>query len=86
MEKVVVERTFETPVDLRAVDKTMARSGWCLDVHRVRFVEGFLSADGKRMVCIYEAPDAESVRVANREMGAPFDHVWTAARITRDPA
>jgi hypothetical protein len=81
MEHVVVERSFTEPVQPGDVDKTMARRGWCLDAHRVTFVQGFLSADGRRMVCVYEAPDAESVRIANREMGAPFDRVWTAARI-----
>jgi hypothetical protein len=27
---------------------------------------------------VYEAPDAESVRIVNRQAEAPFDCVWTA--------
>jgi hypothetical protein len=29
------------------------------------------------MLCLYEAPDAESVRVAQREVALPHDSVWT---------
>lgn len=30
------------------------------------------------MVCIYAAPDAESVRSAQRQAGMPFETVWAA--------
>lgn len=36
-----------------------------------------LGADGRRMLCVFVAPDAESVRIANRESGATFDRAWT---------
>jgi hypothetical protein len=32
------------------------------------------------MICLYEAPDAESVRQAQREAGVPFDEAWAFAR------
>jgi hypothetical protein len=30
------------------------------------------------MICLYQAPDAEAVRHANRMAGVPFDRVWPA--------
>ena len=40
-------------------------------------VEGSLvSADRKRMVCEYEAADAETMRRIQREAGAQFERIW----------
>jgi hypothetical protein len=52
------------------------QAAWCLEKHGVRFVASYFSADKTRMICVYEAPDAESVRTANRVSGVPFDRVW----------
>lgn len=78
MEHVVVERLFEEPVTKAQMVAMRKRGKWCLDAHRVRYLQGFLSADGRRMVCHFEAPDTESVRLVNRQIGAPFERVWTA--------
>jgi hypothetical protein len=37
-----------------------------------------LSADRHRMICTFEAPDAESVRQAYRQADVGFSKVWTA--------
>lgn len=37
----------------------------------------YLAHDLSRMICAYYAPDMESVRKANRENGAPWEHMWT---------
>ena len=37
-----------------------------------------MSKDGRRMICEYEAPDAETVRRVQLEAGAPFDRIWPA--------
>jgi len=49
----------------------------CLESRNVRFIRTFFSADQKRMICLYAAPDAESVRQAQREAGVPFEEAWT---------
>ena len=36
------------------------------------------------MLCLYEAPDAESVRQAQREAGVPFERAWAFEAIRRD--
>ena len=78
MERVMVERVFTTPVDLAAVQESAARSDACFSSRRVVFVRTLVARDGLRMICEYEAPDAESVRVANQLAGMAFERVWTA--------
>jgi hypothetical protein len=39
-------------------------------------VRTLFSTDRKRMICLYHAPDAESVRLAQRAAGMPFGEVW----------
>jgi len=74
---VIVERSFEEPVAFQTVQEREEAVAWCMEVHKVRFVRSFFSTDGRRMVCLYEAPDAEAVRTANRQSGNPFDRIWT---------
>ena len=78
MAYLIVERTFEQPVsdeDLKAVGERLAS---CLDMYHVRWLRSYVAADRQRMICEYDAPDAESVRMANRSAGASFDRVWNA--------
>jgi len=77
-ELVVVERVFPTAVTAEFVSTAFKRSGWCLDLHRATYVESYLGGDGKKMVCVFRAPDAESVRLANNQGGVPYTAVWTA--------
>jgi hypothetical protein len=78
MATVVVERIFPAPVDLTRIRTAVKDNKGCLDLHRVRYLKGYLSSDGLRMVCLFEAPDAESVRIVNRQVGMPFERIWTA--------
>jgi hypothetical protein len=78
MELVVVERSFPEPVEFFDVQAMEDRFSWCLEMRNVRFLHTYFSADRQRMMCVYEAPDAESVRDANRQAGLPFERVWTA--------
>ena len=75
MALVVVERSFETTEDGESVfDGDVS----CFDLYQVKLVRSYLSPDRKRMICLFDAPDAESVRVANRQAGIPFERAWTA--------
>lgn len=78
MEQIIVERSFDEAVEFEALQARGEKISWCLEQHRIRFVRSYLSSDKKRMICVYEAPDAESVRIANRQAELPFDCVWTA--------
>jgi hypothetical protein len=48
----------------------------CFGIHQVRLVRSYVSADRRRTVSLYQAPDAESVRLAHRAAGLPADKVW----------
>lgn len=73
---VLVSRQFEAATALEEIQAIEDRAGGCLEIHRVRFVRTFFSLDRTRMVCLYQAPDAESVRIAQREAGMPVERVW----------
>jgi uncharacterized protein DUF4242 len=83
MVEVIVERSFEEPMEFAAIQAIEDRGAWCLEEHRVRFVRTYFSKDRRRMICLYEAPDADSVRIAQQKAGMPLDRVWSA---TRNPA
>ncbi|PXX99341.1 DUF4242 domain-containing protein [Halomonas sp. LBP4] len=73
---VLVERSFDEPVTVEAIQALEDAGSACLQNHRVRFVRTFFSLSGKRMICLYRAPDAESVRLAQHQAGMPMDRVW----------
>ena len=78
MALVVVERAFDDPASFDELQARETEGAWCLDMHNVKFLQTYFSADRKTMICLYEAPDSESVRVAQNRIGMPFERVWTA--------
>jgi len=77
---VLVTRRFAEPAVLIEIQALEEAGAGCLDTHRVRFVRTYFSTDCRRMICLYRAPDAESVRVAQREAGMPVERVWAFRR------
>jgi len=77
---VIVERYFAEAVELQAIQDIEDAGSWCLETRNVRFARTYFSADRRRMLCLYAAPDAESVRQAQREAGVPFAEAWTFRR------
>lgn len=73
---VVVERSFAAPVALDDVQAIEDAHAVCLESHQVTFCRTLFSRDCRRMICLYRAPDAESVRAAQRDAGMPFERVW----------
>jgi Protein of unknown function (DUF4242) len=76
MPQIIVERTFASPpsdVDLTAAS---IRERPCLKIYGVTWRRSLLSADRLRMICQYDAPDAESVRKSQREAGNEFERAW----------
>jgi hypothetical protein len=78
MYRIIVERMFASPQS----DADLAAGGMrerpCLDMYNVAWRRSLLSSDRLRMVCEYDAPDAESVRKVQREAGNTFERVWLA--------
>lgn len=79
---VVVERQFDEPVAMEELQAVEDAGAWCLDLHNVTFLRSYFSTDKKRMICLYKAPDAESVRLAQRQANMPFTRVWSGRRFS----
>jgi hypothetical protein len=79
MEHVIVERCFEEPLKLREAEAVRKSNAWCVDLYGIRLLRSYLSSNGQRLICLFEAPDAESVRVAIRKGKWPAESVWTAS-------
>jgi hypothetical protein len=78
MARVIVERQFDDPEPFDDLQAQEDRFAWCLEQHRVKFIRSYFSNDRRRMVCEYEAPDAEAVREVQRTAAMPFERIWTA--------
>jgi hypothetical protein len=76
MTRIVVERSFTTPQSDEDMKKVADRERPCLSLYEVSWKRSLIGADRKRMVCEYEAADAETVRKVQREAAADFDRVW----------
>ena len=50
----------------------------CLVLHGIVRERNYVARDGRRMLCHFRAPDAESLRMALRVVGVKYDAVWTA--------
>ena len=82
METIVVERHLDTPLDLTHLKEHRGTLVSCMQAYDVSLQHSYVSPDGKRMICIYRAPDAESVRQALRRGGVlPFDIAWKAQMV-----
>jgi hypothetical protein len=81
MELVLVERRFEQPVAFEDIQGQERAQSWYLDTYHVRFLKTFFSKDRRRMLCLYEAPDAETVRRAQEQAKVPFEHAWTCQNV-----
>jgi hypothetical protein len=77
---VLIERSLEAPLAAEEI-QAAEEHGWCAEVHRVTFVRTYVSTDRRRVLCLYRAPDAESVRLAQRSMKLPVDDLWAFTSI-----
>jgi hypothetical protein len=84
MTDVVVERHLPQPVTDAEMHDIAAKLGGCLGIHRVTWCASHLSNDGSEMFCHFRAADAESVRIAMRQSGAPPGDAW-ACRVQDAP-
>ena len=81
---VVVERSFDQTADLEQIQALEDAVAWCLEEYRVQFVRTVFSSDHRRMLCLYRAPDAESVRRTQEQGNLPFDSIWPCLHFTPD--
>lgn len=78
MEIVVVEREFDESYTLAQIHEIFATASNCHDIYNVTYLHGFLANGGRRMICVYYAPDAEAVRSSSKIAGVPWERAWRA--------
>ena len=78
MARVMVEQAFEEPFTDERYAEFAKKIDPCIEVRNGAWRRSSLALDRLRMVCEFEAPDADSVREALRHAGVPFERVWTA--------
>lgn len=81
MSRIVVERTFAAPQTDEQMKAVADRERPCLAAYDATWRRSLISADRKRMICEYEAADAETMRRIEREAGAQFDRIWVGEAI-----
>lgn len=84
MPNVVVERRFDEPVTVESLQAIEDRGAWCLETYNVTFLRTYFSRDQKHMLCLYQAPDAESVRLAQQQAEMPVSRVWPCQSYTME--
>ena len=78
MARVIVEQSLEQRVSDEALSDVAKRLDPCLDIRDGTWIRSYVSNDRRRIICEFEAPDAESVRAALRSAGIAFDRAWSA--------
>ena len=73
MPRYMIERKFAEQV---ALDREIAGEiKQVNDEEGIKWLFSFLSADKLKTYCLYEAPNAEAIRIAARRLGAPADTI-----------
>jgi hypothetical protein len=78
MASIIVEYGFDQPKSDEELSRMAKQLDPCLEIRNGTWVRSSLSSDRKRMICEFEAPDAESVREALRSARHAFERVWPA--------
>lgn len=78
MATVVVEVNWPEPLTMEELFDEDTETMRCLGERGGRWIRSLVSLDRKRTVCVFEAPDAESVREAYRRGGVENFVIWAA--------
>jgi ubiquinone/menaquinone biosynthesis C-methylase UbiE len=79
MARVIVEHVFAEPYTDERYAASAKKLDPCLELRNGMWRRSSLSIDRLRMVCEFEAPDAQSVRDALRHAGVPYERAWAAS-------
>ena len=78
MARVMAEQAFQEPLTDERYAAFSKKLDPCLEVRDGAWRRSSLSIDRLRMICEFEAPDAEAVREAFRSANLAYERVWTA--------
>lgn len=78
MPRFIVERAFAAGVSLPATDVGAKACSSIVGVNAeagVTWLHSYVSADRKRMFCVYDAPSPEAIRRVARRNDLPIDRI-----------
>lgn len=78
MPYLLVEYDHNPPISDEQLAAAGTALGPCLEARNIRRLRSWVSADRKKGVCEYFAPDAESLREAYHTARVKFLRVWPA--------
>ena len=79
MNDVFLEREFDPGISAADVGDMARDSSHCFQLHGVQWNASVLALGGRRMLCHFSSPDAESVRIAIRQSGVVEGKVWSGS-------
>lgn len=81
---VIVETLSDTPLTPDEPTDNDYQLLSCLEERSGQWRYSLLSRDRLRMICTFEAPDAETVRESYRRTNVPFNQVWSGSILKPD--
>ena len=78
MVRLIVEHAYDPPLTDEEHHRAARRLDPCLEAHGARWLASYLAHDRRRMICEFEAPDAEAVRASLRSAEVAFERVWSS--------
>ena len=79
MPRFLIERNFAEAIEVTKEGADQVRQ--INDEEGVKWLFSFLSPDKRKTYCLYEAPNAEAIRVAARRANIPADVVIEVSEI-----
>ena len=76
MNDILVERHRSQPLTEQTLRAVQAEAGGCMAIHRITWCGSLLSVDGLDLLCHFRGPDAESMRIATRQLGFAPALAW----------
>ena len=78
MPTIVLERSQEEPATTEYLEQMRQAAEACFEINDVKRLSTYVSADGRRFVCIFEARDLQSVQRSLESVGMDYQQLWVA--------
>jgi len=76
MATILAEFDFDAPTSADVLGGAVRSAAHCFTLHRVTWQDSRLTRNGRRLLARFDAPDAESVRIAMHRAGLRPGAVW----------
>jgi hypothetical protein len=78
MAHIIAESKLDQPLDPEREKTTASGIDRALDLVGGRWLRSYYSPDRMRIICEFEAPDADVVAIAYANAGMPLERAWPA--------